>query len=102
MTVPRQVSVLTHIPVLITAGSKEGLRLAVRALKERGQLDYTTSDPDENPGSFKIISKGVKLKDVRAQWNKVVSGLQSSEGDEDIFLHRRASPKKLAKNKRKR
>lgn len=71
-------TVIVHVPVEIVADSNEALRSIVHALKHTG---LKHSEAGVGRGSFKIITNGVKLRDVKEQFERLYT--QKSGDSED-------------------
>lgn len=69
----QKTTVIIHVPVSITADDPDTLRDVVRELRSVGHK-YSV---DPGHGSFKIITNGVKLRDVKERFEK----LHTRKGD---------------------
>ena len=86
-------SIIIHIPVVIKVTSEKALRDVVRELKVSGSTFQQEGEPDSR-GSFKIITNGVKIKDVRAQLDRLQNFTLSDAQDAKIFQPRRPLKKR--------
>jgi TPP-dependent indolepyruvate ferredoxin oxidoreductase alpha subunit len=71
--------VIVHVPVEIKADSLKTLRSLVHELRH---TDLKHMENGEGHGSFKIITNGVKLRDVKEQFERLYTRQKSGDSDD--------------------